>query len=274
MRVFEAVKMCEERLSGLENPTLEAEWLVALTLKVKRSEVYSHSEVGKRSEKRLLKNLERRACGEPLAYIVNSANFYGYDLFVNKSVLIPRPETEELVLTAKDFITMESSVLDIGTGSGAIAIAIKKQTNANVFAVDISKRAIKIAEKNAKNNHADIKFAVSDLFSGVKGHKFDVIIANPPYICPKDYEKLDKTVKDFEPKLALVGGKDGLELYRKIISQAPKFLKESGRIFFEIGYDQAQSVKNLLEKDFEEIVIKKDLEGNDRIVYALLKRRE
>lgn len=274
MKVFELVQLCEKRLAGEENPRLEAEWLTSLSLGINRSQVSSGAKVGKRLEARVLKNLERRAKGEPLAYIVGSANFYGYNLFVNRGVLIPRPETEELVLLAKSSITKESKVLDIGTGSGAIAIAIKKQTDADVFAVDISKRAIKIAEKNAKSNGADIKFAVSDLFSALDGLKFDVIIANPPYISPKTYEKLDKTVKNYEPKLALVGGKDGMAFYKKIIRQAPNHLSCGGKIFFEIGYDQAQDVKALLEKDFENIVIKKDLEGNDRMVFASLSRRK
>lgn len=273
MRIIDAVKLCESELCMLENPTLEAEWLVALSLGIKRADVYKTDEIDKKFEKRLFKDLKKRKKGMPLEYVVSSANFYGYDLYVDKNVLVPRPETEELVLLAKDYIERGQDVLDIGTGSGAIAIAIKKQTDANVFAVDKSRSALKIAKKNAKNNHADIDFAFSDLFSGVRGRKFDAIIANPPYISRKEYEKLDKTVKNYEPKLALVGGEDGLKLYKRIIKDAPKFLKENGKIFFEIGFDQAEAVSKMLEKDFENIKVKKDLEGNDRMVFAT-KRRE
>ncbi len=272
MRVVDAVKFCEKELVMFENPTLEAEWLVALSLGIGRADIYKTDEIDKELEKRLISNLKKRKKGMPLEYVVSSANFYGYDLFVNKNVLVPRPETEELVLLAKDYILPTHDVLDIGTGSGAIAIAIKKQTNANVFAVDKSRRALKIAKINAENNHADINFAFSDLFSGVKGHKFDVIIANPPYISRKEYEKLDKTVKNYEPKLALFGGEDGLKFYKRIIKDAPKFLKEGGKIFFEIGFDQADDVSKLLEKDFENIKVKKDLEGNDRMVFATKRR--
>ncbi len=258
----------KRELSTLENPSAEAEWLVALTLNKRRSDAMLSDEISKRDENKIIKNVARRKRGEPLAYIVGDAEFFGLRLFVNRHVLIPRPETEELVECALSFIQKGQSVLDIGTGSGAIAIAIKKFTGAAVTAVDKSRSALKLAKKNADFHNACIEFLESDLFEAVKNRKFDIIISNPPYISPSDYEKLEKTVKDFEPKLALFAKKNGLEFYEKIIMNAKEHLNENGKIFFEVGQGEASEVKKLLEKDFRDIKIKKDLEGIDRIVYA------
>ena len=133
----------------------------------------------------------------------------------------------------------------------------------------ISKKALKVAKRNAKNNKVNVEFIHSNIFSKLKERKFDVIISNPPYITKEAYLGLDKTVKDFEPKLALVGGDDGLDFYKEIIKNAHKFLENNGKIFFEIGYDQGESVKNLLiESGYKNVMVKKDLYKNDRIVYA------
>ena len=210
--------------------------------------------------------------GEPVQYIIGNVDFYGNIIYVNKDVLIPRFETELLVEKTiryiKSTFNEQVSVLDIGTGSGAIAITINKETGAFVTAVDISRRALKIAQKNAKNNHANIEFIKSNLFSALKNRKFDLIISNPPYISKLEYKNLDKSVKNFEPKLALYGGKDGLSFYREIAKLAPKYLNENGYLLLEIGYMQAKSVIDILKENFEEIELKKDLEGNDRMIKA------
>ena len=269
MKIKNLTKKALDELKDISDYKAEAEWLVALSLDKKRSEVYQDLEANKKQQKVFFKALKRRKKGEPLAYIFKSANFYGYDFIVNKNVLIPRPETEELVNFALMNINKNSKVLDVGTGSGAIAITINKESNAEVTAVDISKKALKVAKQNAKNNQAKVEFVLSNLFSKLKERKFDVIISNPPYITIEAYQRLDKTVKDFEPKLALVGGSDGLKFYKEIIENAHKHLLLNGKIFFEIGYDQAEKVKNLLvEYGYKNIQSKKDLYGNDRIVYA------
>lgn len=251
---------------GLEKS--EGEWLVALVLGIKRSEVYGEKQATEGEVKKVNRALKERLKGKPLAYIVKNQEFYGRTFTVNRHVLVPRPETEELVVFAKKYVNENSRVLDIGTGSGAIAITINKETGAFVTAVDISRRALKIAQKNAKNNHANIEFIKSNLFSALKNRKFDLIISNPPYISKLEYKNLDKSVKNFEPKLALYGGIDGLSFYREIAKLAPKYLNESGYLLLEIGYMQAKSVIDILKENFEEIELKKDLEGNDRMIKA------
>lgn len=273
MKRLEAVNYAKSRLSGLRDCKAEAEWLVALVIKGKRSDIYADKELSSEEQKMFLFALNEREKGVPLAYIFHSAEFYGIEFEVNNSVLIPRPETEELVSLALKHIGIHESVLDMGTGSGAIAIAVAKNSSARVTAVDISKEAIKMAKHNAVTNNAKVEFIISDLFEKLDGRKFDYIISNPPYIDKKEYDELDKLVKDNEPKIALYGGEDGLYYYRKIVEEAPKYLNRGGKIFFEIGYNQADAVSKFLEKDFYDIKVQKDLEGQERIVYASLKDR-
>lgn len=249
----------------------ESEWLVALALEKKRSESHSSDELSKKQEKKIEKFLKQRKKHKPLAYILKNAEFFGFEFFVNKNVLIPRPETEELVDLVQKNINEKSKVLDIGTGSGAIAITLQKLTNASVFAVDISRKAISVAKRNEKKLDVDVEFFRSNLFEKLCGEVFDVIVSNPPYISEDEFKTLEKDVQEFEPKLALVAENDGLAIYEKIIKQAPKHLSENGKIFFEVGHMQAEKVKSLLEKDFENITIKKDLEGKNRIVFAVKK---
>ncbi|MBQ3158305.1 MAG: peptide chain release factor N(5)-glutamine methyltransferase [Clostridia bacterium] len=271
MKRVDAVNYALNRLSGLNDKKAEAEWLVALVIKGKRSDVYANKELTEEERKMFLFALSEREKGVPLAYIFHSAEFYGIELEVNNNVLIPRPETEELVSLALKHIGIHEEVLDIGTGSGAIAIAIAKNSSARVTAVDISKEAIKMAKHNAVTNNVKIEFIVSDLFEKLENRTFDCIISNPPYIDKQEYEALDDLVKENEPKLALYGGEDGLDFYRRIIADAPKFIKRGGKIFFEIGYNQGKDVAKLLEKDFYDIKIQKDLEGQERMVYASIK---
>lgn len=275
MKRRDAVIYAKERLSNLgSDAQAEAEWLLALALDIKRGEVYLDTQLTDDQEQAFMFALKAREKGEPLAYIFHSANFYGYDLEVDKNVLIPRPETEELVeLILKEEITEKTQILDIGTGSGAIAITLAKESKAKLTAVDISDGAIKIAKTNAVRNNAKVKFVKSDLFSKLEDMVFDIIVSNPPYINEEEYNSLEISVKDYEPKTALYGGKDGLYFYCEIIKKAPKYLKNKGKIFFEIGYNQAKDVCGLLEKDFENIKVKKDLQGQDRMVYATLKER-
>ena len=269
MKIKELTNLALEKLKNISDDKADAEWLVALSLGTSRGNVYLNEEVSKNQEKAFFKALKKRVKGEPLAYIFKSANFYGYDFYVNKNVLIPRPETEELVNLALKSIAKDTRVLDIGTGSGVIAITIAKESEAKVTAVDISSKALKVAGKNALSNQANVEFIKSNLFSKLKNRKFDVIISNPPYITEEAYIGLNKTVKDFEPKIALVGGVDGLKFYKKIIENAHKYLSDNGKLFFEIGFDQAEAVKNLLIKNgYRNIKIKKDIFKNDRIVYA------
>ena len=202
-------------------------------------------------------------------YCIGDTEFYGYTIKVDERVLIPRPETELLIEQAKKHINQSSGVLDLCTGSGAIAIAIQKETNANVVAVDISEDALNLAIQNAKDNHADVKFIKSDMFGSLEGYKFDVIISNPPYIKSQDVLTLQSEVKDFEPILALDGGLDGFDFYREIAKNAKNFLSDNGVLLLECGIGQAQEIKEMLN-GFSKVEIIKDYCEIERIVKAVL----
>ena len=253
------------------NEKSDAEFLVALSLDVKRSEVYAKTEISEKNAKMVLKNAKKRAKGVPISLIFKNACFYGRDFVVNKNCLCPRPETEQLVEWALEDGLQNKTVLDLCTGSGAIGITLFLEGNPKkVVLSDVSIKALKVARKNAKQLNANVKIIKSDLLKSIK-ERFDVIISNPPYISNADYQNLEKEVKDFEPKLALCGGQTGLEFYEKIIEQAPTYLNRNGLIFFELGINQAKDVKKLLEKDFCDIIIKKDYAGIDRMICARIK---
>ena len=195
---------------------------------------------------------------------------------VNKKVLSPRLETEILVenaikkIKSKEFKT----VCDMCCGSGAIAITISKLTDAKVDAIDISKQALTLAKSNCDKNHAQVQFILSDLFKELKKNKkYDIIISNPPYIKSDDIEKLDIEVKKYDPKLALDGGKDGLEFYRLITSQSKKHLNKDGYLFYEVGKGQAQDVANIMKDEgFTSINIIKDYNKIERVVYGRISK--
>lgn len=251
----------------------EVDWLIAMALKKNRSEIKLLSHVSKEEYKKIKSALLKREKRMPISKIFNVANFYGRDFYVDKNVLSPRQETELVVEEAiKEIKKFEKAkVLDLMTGSGAIATTLALETEASVFASDVSKTALEIAKRNAKDLGAKIKFFESDIFKGLKKEKFDVIVSNPPYIPTKEILTLDDEVKKFDPMLALDGGEDGLFFYRQIAEQSPEFLKANGVLVLEIGFDQGESVKKLLQKTFKNIRIKKDYSGNDRIVVATKK---
>ena len=247
----------------------EAEWIISLCLDVKRDELSTDQMVSPKYIEKINKVVSERITGRPLWYCIGDVDFYGYIINVDERVLIPRPETELLVEQAKKHINQSSSVLDLCTGSGAIAIAINKETNAKVVAVDISQDAIDLATQNAKNNNANVEFIRSDMFSNLNGQKFDVIISNPPYIKSQDILTLQSEVKDFEPNLALDGGEDGFDFYRIIAGNAKNYLNEKGVLLLECGIGQAQQIKEML-KGFSKTEILKDYSEIERIVKAVL----
>jgi release factor glutamine methyltransferase len=219
-----------------------------------------------------MKCVQRRMKKEPLQYIIGKQSFMGLDFKVNSNVLIPRQDTETLVETVISHYKQSQveSLLDLCTGSGCIAISLGFYTAIKqIVAVDISKDALQIAEENAKINHIDhIQFVQSNLFENIEG-SFDMIVSNPPYIPTQDIEELMEDVKNYEPKLALDGLEDGLYFYRTIAKESLDYLNGNGYLFFEIGYNQGQEVKNILkEKGYEELNILKDLAGLDRVVYG------
>jgi len=213
--------------------------------------------------------IKRLEAGEPVQYIVGSVNFYGYDLDVNKNVLIPRFETEELVDNTIKFIKSKFDkvdILDIGTGSGAIAISLKKETNSNVTATDISTDALEVAKLNAKKNNCVINFVNTNIYDGIKD-KFDVVISNPPYI--REDEEIEDIVRNNEPNIALYAKDNGLYFYENILKGIDTILKEKYLIAFEIGEKQFNDIKLIKEKYLPQanIELKKDMQGRDRMVF-------
>ncbi len=215
----------------------------------------------------------RRLKNEPIAYIIGKCEFMGIDFLLNKHTLIPRGDTEILVEKGIEIIKENNfkNVIDIGTGSGAIAISLAKYCNVNVDSLDINIEALNMAKKNATLNNVKVNFIQSNLFENVN-NKYDVIVSNPPYIKTDVIQTLEKNVKDYEPILALDGGKSGLDFYEKITNNVYKFLNNGGYLMFEIGYDQAEQVKKIMENNnFSNINILKDLAGLDRVIFGNIK---
>ncbi len=216
----------------------------------------------------------KRASHIPLQHIIGEQEFMGFKFKVNPDVLIPRQDTEVVVEEALKYA--KGDVLDLCTGSGAIAVSIAKLSKAKVTATDVSKAALKVAEENAATNNVKIKFIESDMFKELKGKHsnktYDLIVSNPPYISTLAIEILALEVKDHDPRMALDGGEDGLDFYRIIAKEAPEHLKKNGTLVLEIGDDQGRLVPALLEATgrFTDIQVLKDLANRDRIVVAKL----
>lgn len=209
--------------------------------------------------------------GYPLQYAIGKWNFYGLDLLVDKRALIPRYETEILVDLIINDNSNNKKILDIGTGSGAISLALSNNLkDSKIIGVDISKNAIDLANENKiKLNINNVEFKESDIFSNID-EKFDIIVSNPPYINKEDFEKLDNKLY-YEPQNALYGGEDGLYFYKKIIKNAKNFLNKNGKIYLEIGYDQKDSISDLLEEyGYKQIESYKDFNDFDRIIKACI----
>lgn len=264
----------------IEEPHLEAEILLAHALGIKRIQIYTmHDRVLSDEELAAFKKLIlRRIKREPTAYIIGYRPFMSLDFNVTREVLIPRPETEILVEKAIDLIKEIQkdgvSVLDIGTGSGAIAVSIAKYSaSANIWATDISKAAIETAASNANNHGVSerITFLSGDLFSPIdKNQKFDIIASNPPYIPTSDIEALQPEITQYEPVRALDGGPDGLAYYRKITAQAPAYLSEKGHLLIEVGAGQADNVAEIVRTTgtFSGITKIQDHSGVERVIIA------
>jgi release factor glutamine methyltransferase len=286
MKVLELLNWSTNTLKEyqIENPRLNAELLLARSLNLGREELYMrlHGQPKEREKEALEKLIQRRISGEPLQYILERQEFWSIDFKVDPRVLIPRPETELLieqsllVLSGISFKRIPS-VLEIGTGSGAIAIALVKEVK-NIFlvATDISRDALELAKENAKSAGVQhqIKFLNGDLFYPLRSSKerkpFDLILSNPPYIIRSEIGSLAREVRDYEPIIALDGGEDGLEFYRRLISQTPFYLREGGWLLLEIGQGQGPLVSELIEEEgyFLKPDCVPDLSGIERVVKA------
>ncbi len=269
----EKVSILTERIKamlsegGIEE-SAEADWIVCEATKLKRDEISSDKLVSVKMSEAAEDFARQRLTGRPLWYVLGTCNFYGYDLKVDERVLIPRPETEELVMHALKTVKPTDRVLDLCTGSGAIAIAVQKESGARVVASDISAEALAVAKENVLKHGASVTLVKSDMFAEFKG-KFNVIISNPPYIRQGDINGLQKEVKDYEPVSALDGGRDGLDFYKIIASEAKNYLAEGGALFLELGVGQAEQVKAMFSKNYKVEIIK-DINQIDRIIKAVL----
>ena len=228
--------------------------------------INQNTELSQEEEEKVNKILEQRKNTIPLQYILGKAYFMGLEFHVNENVLIPQPDTEILVEQALNSVKGQAKILDLCTGSGCIAISLKKQLpNCQITASDISEKALEVAKNNAELNDVKIIFKKSNLFENFV-EKFDIIVSNPPYIATEVIPTLSKEVQN-EPVLALDGGVDGLDFYRKIIELSRDYLNDNGKVFLEIGYDQAEYVKRLFEENkYKNIEVIKDYGGNDRVV--------
>lgn len=230
-------------------------------------------EVDSGIEKLYKSSLEALKENKPIQYVIGNVNFYGLKFIVNKNVLIPRFETEELVEQVveytKDLNKDKIKILDLGCGSGAIGLTLKSiLKDSEVTLTDISKDALEVAKLNANNLNLDVTFIESDWFSNVKLEKYDIIVSNPPYI--RTDEEIEEIVKNNEPSLALYGGVDGLDCYRKILANIKPYLNNKFLIAFEIGESQKEEIYDIVNKYLKdiEIICKKDLYGRNRMIFV------
>ena len=285
MKYMELVRRGQAELfkAGIPNADFDAWVLVEKVCKVSKTEYFvrMHEEVEEDKVKEFFAAIEKRKTHYPLQYIIGEWEFMGLPFKVNHDVLIPRSDTEILAEKAVNVITTvyEKSketikVLDLCCGTGCIGISVAKMcANTEVVCADISDKAVSVCKQNILINKAtNVRAIISDLFENVQG-RFHIITCNPPYIKTDDLKTLMPEVRDYEPKLALDGDKDGLKFYRKIIDVCKQYLVYDGYIMFEIGYDQAEAVKQmLLEHGYSDIEVLKDLPGNDRTVVGIRRK--
>ncbi len=278
-RDWDLIPMTDKELfelakKSIDSPEAESDALILFEYVTgkDRMSLFLHPEEEETQEKKekLLELVERRNTGEPVQYITGKTYFYGLQFLCDKDTLIPRFDTEVLTQEAIKSVPKNAGVLDVCTGTGCIIIALKHERNdIRAFGSDISEQAVNTAVKNAKLNECDVEFTVSDMFKNIDG-RFDVIISNPPYIERKVIDELDETVKKYEPFSALCGGEDGLDFYRIIAKEAHDHLIKDGLLLLEIGYDQGESVPDILGKEgFVNIKVIKDLNGLNRVVSAV-----
>jgi len=279
MKVFEALS---QAISSLEastpNPRREAEWLLSFLLKSDRSRILAHyqDELDDKSLSRFLSWVRDRNQGKPIQYIMGFQEFRGLEFEVTTEVLIPRPETELVVDQVLGCVAARDSlVIDCCTGSGCIAVALAVEApRTKVIAVDLSAPALEVAKRNARaQNVLDrVQFLAGDLLAPLNSPrmagKVDCIASNPPYVAEVDFQGLQREVREWEPKLALVAGNDGLSIYSRLIPQAISLLKEQGHLILEIGYSMRDSVSRLFGAGWKSVIVQEDYSGIPRVVVA------
>lgn len=272
------VKLAEE---GIEEFSLDAWYLLEYVTGVSKAMYFAEPEraVSEENADRYIDCIRRRAAHIPLQHITGEQEFMGYPFYVNEHVLIPRQDTETLVEEAIQVMRPKMKILDMCTGSGCIVLSILKMcrekyymTELQGIGADVSEEALKVARENGRRLEVPVTWIQSDLFAKIpEEEKYDVIVSNPPYIETAVIDTLQEEVRFHDPYIALDGKEDGLYFYRRIISEAGKYLKPQGKLMFEIGCEQAKAVEELMKNaGYEQITVKKDLAGLDRVVYGTL----
>lgn len=279
-KVYEALNWASSCLREENRDENVGELLLCHHLKMNRSQLLAslRDDLDPEVVDLLMKDVKKHIDGLPVQYIIGYEEFYGRTFKVNKEVLIPRPETEELVegvlKRAKNlFADSQVSVVDVGTGSGAIAVTLALENlHFDVCTVDIAIESIKVATENAERLGAKVEFLEGDLLDPLiqREKKVDIVVSNPPYIPDYEIETLSTVVKDHEPIRALIGGPDGLDFYRRFMEEIPQVLKDKGLVAFEVGVGQGQLVADLLTATFPSanIEVVNDINGKDRMVFA------
>lgn len=261
----------EFKFNGV-NSLSDADFLLAFVLGVPKSQLYTVTNIDNEKLEIFNSLVSRRILGEPMDSILGSTEYLGLNIPFSKNVLTPRQETEIMV----DNIIREHEgveglrVLDLCSGSGCIGLSMSKHLHADVTLADISQEAMLEARKNALINNVQATFIISNLFDNITG-KFDIIISNPPYIPTKDINSLEREVVEYDPILALDGGVDGLDFYRRIVKDAPKYLQDGGKIYMEFGIGQGEQIYNLMSKSFKDIEIFRDYSGIERYIKGIKK---
>jgi release factor glutamine methyltransferase len=251
-------------------PRLTAEVLLMHALQHDRAYLYAHSddELPEIAWIHYGRYLHERLKGKPTQYITGRQEFYGRDFRVTPDVLIPRPETEHLVEAAIARVQPDDVVVDVGTGSGAIAITLALETRGRVFATDISAPALGVAQINAQQLSAGVDYLLNNLVDAFRDHSIDVLVSNPPYVPRTDEPGLQREVRDYEPHIALFAGSTGLEMYERLIADAARVLRPGGWLLLELGYNSLDPVRAMLERGWSEITVIDDLAGLPRVLAA------
>lgn len=263
--------------NDVPSPRLNAELLLVFVLGRERAYLYAHPdrELTEEEEFQYDKVIHERARGVPTQYITGHQEFWGLDLLVSPAVLIPRPETEHVVETVLELVKLRApashlKLVDVGCGSGAIALALASELpRAEIHACDISDAALEISRANAARLGLEprISFRKSDLLAAYAGEKFDLVVSNPPYVGESEADKVQKQVREFEPKIAVFSGGEGMDIYRRLIPQAQDALKPGGQLVVEIGFSAEQKVRDLLQ-GWADIQVTADLQGIPRVIAA------
>ena len=266
--LLQGTKLFEE--DSIAAPRLTAEVLLCHALNREREYLYAHpeEELTEVAWIHYGRYLHQRLQGKPTQYITGRQEFYGREFRVTPDVLIPRPETEHLIESSLTRLRPGDKVLDVGTGSGAIAISIALETSAQVYATDISTAALRIASENARKLDAPVTFIAADLISCFADATFDVVASNPPYVPKTDHPALQREVRDYEPEVALFGGPSGLEIYERLIPEARRVLRPGGWLLLELGYNSLDPVRAMLGPGWSEITVQADLAGLPRVLAA------